>query len=74
MPPFIKTSSGTGMLGLTAGKDVPSAHVVVDVSQMPEQQLLTEIDAVIRGMGSNHSTVQIESESCRADDHGHHHV
>jgi len=56
---------------LTAGKDVLSAHVVVDASQKNEQQFLSEIDAVIRGLGIHHSTVQIESTSCRPDDHGH---
>ena len=57
---------------LTAGKDVLSAHVVIDVSMKTEQQLLAEIDAVVRGQGIHHSTVQIESESCKSDDHAHH--
>lgn len=57
---------------LTAGKDVLSAHVVIDVSMKTEQQLLAEIDAVVRGQGIHHSTVQIESESCKSDDHDHH--
>lgn len=57
---------------LTAGKDVLSAHVVVDVSTKSEQQLLTEIDGVVRGHGVHHSTVQIESERCKSDDLGHH--
>jgi cobalt-zinc-cadmium efflux system protein len=55
---------------LTAGKDVLSAHVVIDVSQKSEQQLLNEIDAVIRGQGIHHSTVQIESETCPTAHHG----
>jgi cobalt-zinc-cadmium efflux system protein len=57
---------------LTAGKDVLSAHVVVDASEKTEQQFLTEIDGVIRGLGIHHSTVQIESASCKTDDHAHH--
>lgn len=57
---------------LTAGKDVLSAHVVVDVSEKSEQQLLAEIDGVVRGQGIHHSTVQIESRSCRTQDHDHH--
>lgn len=58
---------------LTAGKDVLSAHVVVDVSSKSEQQLLTEIDAVIRGEGIHHSTVQIEAARCRTGGDKHHH-
>ena len=61
---------------LTAGKDVLTAHVVVDASRKSEQELLTEIDAVIRAHGIHHSTVQIEAESCRAvahDEHRHPH-
>lgn len=53
---------------LTAGKDVLSAHVVIDVAQKGEQQFLAEIDGVLRGLGIHHSTVQIETASCRTDD------
>jgi cobalt-zinc-cadmium efflux system protein len=56
---------------LTAGKDVLSAHVVIDVSEKSEQQLLNEIDAAIRVLGIHHSTVQIEAATCRIDDHPH---
>jgi cobalt-zinc-cadmium efflux system protein len=56
---------------LTAGKDVLSVHVVVDVSTKSEQQLLTEIDGVVRGQGIHHSTVQIECEPCKSVEHDH---
>ena len=59
---------------LTAGKDVLSAHVVIDISQKGEQQLLTEIDGVVRGLGIHHSTVQVETASCRANEHAHQHT
>lgn len=65
---------------LTAGKNVLSAHVVIDVSLKSEQQLLTEIDGAVRALGVHHSTVQIESEPCKSDvhdhdaDHDHHHA
>lgn len=58
---------------LTAGTDVLSAHVVIDVSAKSEQQLLTEIDGVVRGQGIHHSTVQIESEPCKSVEHKHDH-
>lgn len=58
---------------LTAGKDVLSAHVVVDVTQKSEQQLLGEIDVVVRAAGIHHSTVQIEAQSCRQVEHANEH-
>jgi cobalt-zinc-cadmium efflux system protein len=61
---------------LTSGHDVLSVHVVLDVAQKTERELLAQIEAVVRAAGIHHSTIQIEAQSCRSGEphaHGHDH-
>jgi cobalt-zinc-cadmium efflux system protein len=59
---------------MTSGKDVLSLHVVMDGSKRSEQELLAEIEAVVRSVGIHHSTVQIEADDCHEEEpHDHEH-
>jgi cobalt-zinc-cadmium efflux system protein len=59
---------------LTSGKDVLSIHVVMDAAGRTEQELLGDIETLVRGVGIHHSTVQIEADDCHTEetaDHQH---
>jgi cobalt-zinc-cadmium efflux system protein len=57
---------------MTSGKDVLSLHVVMDGSKRAEQELLADIETLVRGVGIHHSTVQIEADDCHEDEAHHH--
>ena len=46
---------------LTSGKDVLSLHVVMGGQRRNEQELLADIESVVRSAGIHHSTVQVEA-------------
>ena len=53
---------------LTSGKDVLSLHVVKNGLPRTEQELLADIEGVVRAAGIHHSTVQIEAEDCHENE------
>lgn len=46
---------------LTSGKNVLSVHVVADLSRRAEQEILSEVDRLVRGFEITHTTIQIEA-------------
>jgi len=53
---------------LTSGKHVLSAHVVADLSQCTEQQVLAEINASVVRFDITHSTTQVEAHGAPCPD------
>lgn len=64
---------------LTSGKNVLSVHVVADLSRRTDQEILAEVDRIVRGFEISHTTIQVEAdgfcsrEGIVADDSGHVH-
>lgn len=64
---------------LTSGKNVLSVHVVADLSRRTDQEILAEVDRVVRGFEIAHTTIQVEADGFHtqhaplADDSGHIH-
>ncbi len=55
---------------LTSGRNVLSAHVVVDPSGRQEQEILADVDRVVRGFHIPHTTIQVEADGFHAQQQG----
>jgi cobalt-zinc-cadmium efflux system protein len=55
---------------LTSGKNVLSVHVVTDLSGGTEQEILTNVDRVVRRFGITDTTIQVEAEGFHVQQHG----
>lgn len=51
---------------LTSGKNVLSVHVVADLSRRTDQEILAEMDRLVRGFEITHTTIQIEADGFHA--------
>ncbi len=51
---------------LTSGKNVLSVHVVADLSRRTDQEILAEVDRLVRGFEITHTTIQIEADGFHA--------
>ena len=51
---------------LTSGKNVLSVHVVADLSRRTDQEILAEVDRLVRGFEITHTTIQIETDGFHA--------
>lgn len=51
---------------LTSGKNVLSVHVVADLSRRTDQEILSEVDRLVRGFEITHTTIQIEADGFHA--------
>jgi cobalt-zinc-cadmium efflux system protein len=51
---------------LTSGKNVLSVHVVADLSKRTDQEILAEVDRLVRGFEITHTTIQIEADGFHA--------
>ena len=67
--PGVKEIHDLHVWSLTSGKDVLSAHVVTD-GVRTEQDMLSQLQAVVGAFGVHHSTVQIESNAATCEPHG----
>jgi cobalt-zinc-cadmium efflux system protein len=55
---------------LTSGKNVLSVHVVADLSMRTDQEILAEVDGVVRRFEITHTTIQVEADGFHAQRHG----
>lgn len=51
---------------LTSGRNVLSVHVVADLSQRAEQEILADVDKVVREFQISDTTIQVEGEGFHA--------
>ena len=51
---------------LTSGKNVLSVHIVADLSQRTDQEILAEVDRNVHGFEITNTTIQIEAEGFHA--------
>lgn len=51
---------------LTSGKNMLSVHVVADLSTRTDQEILSEVDRLVRGFEITHTTIQIEADGFHA--------
>ncbi|MHB8534805.1 MAG: cation diffusion facilitator family transporter [Sulfuricaulis sp.] len=54
---------------LTSGKNVLSVHVVADLSRRSDQEILSEVDRIVRGFEIAHTTIQVEADGFHAQGH-----
>lgn len=54
---------------LTSGKNVLSVHVVIDSAGRKEQEILAEVDRVVRGFEIAHTTIQVEADGFHVPRH-----
>ena len=54
---------------LTSGKNVLSVHVVADLSRHTDQEILSEVDRIVRGFEIAHTTIQVEADGFHAPGH-----